>query len=266
MLRRRDRPGMHSDTTAFVTGASGGIGREIAETLAGYGANVAIAARSDGIYETADRIDDEKRTLAVETDVTDEDSVAAAIEATADAFDGLDCVVNNAGVAGPVQPFDRIERDAFMETQAVNVAGPLSCAKFAAPHLRESGRGSVVNIASIGGKRPYPNRTPYAASKMALVGLTRTLAYELGRDDVTVNAVLPGPVEGDRIEEVIEKQAELAALDKAEPASIGPNDFALDEFVVPPADVAEQVAYLAGPDARHVTAQEIGVDSGGTWY
>ena len=107
---------MHSDTTAFVTGASGGIGREIAETLAGYGAKVAIAARSDGIYETADRIDDENRTLAVETDVTDEDSVAAAIEATADAFDGLDCVVNNAGVAGPVQPFDRIERDAFMET------------------------------------------------------------------------------------------------------------------------------------------------------
>ena len=214
MLRRRDRPGMHSDTTAFVTGASGGIGREIAETLAGYGANVAIAARSDGIYETA----------------------------------------------------DRIERDAFMDTQAVNVAGPLTCAKFAAPHLRESSRGSVVNIASIGGKRPYPNRTPYAASKMALIGLTRTLAYELGRDDVTVNAVLPGPVEGDRIEAVIEKQAELAALENAEPASIGPNDFALDEFMVPPEDVAEQVAHLAGPDARHVTAQEIGVDSGGTWY
>jgi NAD(P)-dependent dehydrogenase (short-subunit alcohol dehydrogenase family) len=257
---------MLSDTTAFVTGASGGIGREIAETMAGYGANVAIAARSDGIYETADRIGVDRRALPVETDVTDEDSVAAAVEATAEEFGGLDCVVNNAGVAGPVQPFDRIDPEAFMDTQAVNVAGPLTCVKHAATHLRASDRGSVVNIASIGGKRPYPNRTPYAASKMALVGLTRTLAYELGRDDVTVNAVLPGPVEGDRIEEVVEKQAELAALDEAEPASIGPNDFALDDFVVPPADVAEQVAYLAGPDARHVTAQEIGVDSGGTWY
>ena len=270
---------MLSETTAFVTGASGGIGREIAETLAGYGANVAIAARSDGIYETADRIDDgdpadgpnrggeaDARTLAVETDVTDEDSVEAAIEATADAFGGLDCVVNNAGVAGPVQPFDRVDREAFMDTQAVNVAGPLTCVKHAGPHLRASDRGSVVNIASIGGKRPYPNRTAYAASKMALVGLTRTLAYELGRDDVTVNAVLPGPVEGDRIEDVIEKQAELAAVEDAEPASIGPNDFALEAFMVPPEDVAEQVAYLAGPDARHVTAQEIGVDSGGTWY
>jgi len=255
-----------SDTTAFVTGASGGLGREIAETFADYGANVAIAARSDGIHETAERIDDGERTLAVETDVTDEDSVEAAIEATVDTFGGLDCVVNNAGIAGPVQPFDRVERDAFMETQAVNVAGPLSSVKHAAPYLRDSDRGSVVNIASIGGKRPYPNRTPYAASKMALIGLSRTLAYELGRDDVTVNAVLPGPVEGDRIEEVIEKQAELASVENAEPANIGPNDFALNEFTVPPEDVAEQVAYLAGPAGRKMTAQEIGVDAGGTWY
>ena len=142
---------MLSDTTAFVTGASGGIGREIAETVADHGANVALAARSDGIHETADRIGDDERTLAVET-------------------------------------------------------------------------------------------------------------------DVTVNAVLPGPVRGDRIEEVIEKQAELAAVEDAEPANIGPNDFALDEFTVPPEDVAEQVAYLAGPNGRNVTAQEIGVDSGGTWY
>jgi NAD(P)-dependent dehydrogenase (short-subunit alcohol dehydrogenase family) len=255
-----------SDTTAFVTGASGGIGREIAETFADYGANVTIAARSDDIYETADRIGDEDRTLPVETDVTDEDSVEAAIAETAATFDGLDCVVNNAGIAGPVQPFDRVDREDFMETQAVNVAGPLSCVKYAAPHLRDSDRGSVVNIASLGGKRPYPNRTPYAASKMGLVGLTRTLAYELGRDDVTVNAVLPGAVEGDRIQEVVEKQAELAAVENADPASIGPDDFALNEFTVPPEDVAEQVAYLAGPHGRKTTAQEIGVDAGGTWY
>lgn len=257
---------MLSNVTAFVTGASRGIGREIAETFADYGANVTLAARSDGIYETAERIGDDDRTLAVETDVADEASVEAAIAETASTFDGLDCVVNNAGVAGPVQPFDRIDPEEFLDVQAVNVAGPLLCAKHAAPHLRESERGSVVNVGSIGGKRPYPNRTPYAASKMALIGLTRTLAYELGRDDVTVNAVLPGPVEGPRIEEVVAKQAELADVENAEPASIGADDFALPEFTVPPEDVAEQVAYLAGPHARKVTAQEIGVDSGGTWY
>ena len=257
---------MLSNITAFVTGASGGIGREIAETFADHGASVALAARSDGIYETAERIGDEDRTLAVETDVTDEDSVAAAVEATAEAFGGLDCVVNNAGVAGPVQPFDRVDPEEFLHVQSVNVAGPLLCAKHAAPHLRESDRGSVVNIGSIGGKRPYPNRTPYAASKMALIGLTRTLAYELGRDDVTVNTVLPGPVEGDRIEDVVEKQARLADVENAEPASIGPDDFALPDYTIPPEDVAEQVAYLAGPHARKVTGQEIAVDAGGTWY
>ena len=96
---------MLSDTTALVTGASGGIGREIAETFAGYGANVAVAARSDGIYETVDRIDDGERTLAVETDVTEEASVESANAETAETFGGLNCVVNNAGIAGPVQPF-----------------------------------------------------------------------------------------------------------------------------------------------------------------
>lgn len=256
---------MLSNVTAFVTGASGGIGREIAETFADRGANVAVAARSDGIYETAETIGEEQA-LAVECDVTEEDSVEAAIEASVERFGGLDCVVNNAGVAGPVEPFDRVDSEDFLDVQAVNVGGALSCVKHAAPHLRDSERGSVVNIASIGGKRPYPNRSPYAASKMGLIGLTRTLAYELGRDDVTVNSVLPGPVEGDRIEEVVAKQAELASVENAEPASIGPDDFALPEFYIPKSDVAEQVAYLAGPNARKVTAQEIAVDAGGTWY
>lgn len=257
---------MLSNVTAFVTGASRGIGREIAATFADHGANVTLAARSDGIYETADRIDDDDRTLAVETDVTDEASVEAAIEETAETFGGLDCVVNNAGVAGPVEPFDRVDPDEFLDVQAVNVGGALTCVKHAAPHLRESDQGSVVNIASIGGKRPYPNRTPYAASKMGLIGLTRTLAYELGRDDVTVNTVLPGPVQGERIQDVVAKQAELASMENAEPASIGPDDFALPDFYIQPEDVAEQVAYLAGPNARKTTAQEIAVDAGGTWY
>ena len=255
---------MLSDLKAFVTGASQGIGAEIATAFADHGANVALAARSDGIYETADRIGDPDRTLAVEMDVTDEESVEAAVAETVDSFGGLDCVVNNAGIAGPVQPVDRIDHEEFLHVQDVNVAGPLLCTKHAAPHLRASDRGSVVNIGSIGGKRPYRNRTPYAASKMALIGLTRTLAYELGSDDVTVNTVLPGPVEGPRIEEVIEKQAALADDDVAEPASIGPNDFALPDYTVPPEDVAEQVAYLAGPHGRKITGQEIAVDAGGT--
>ncbi|MFB6166567.1 MAG: SDR family NAD(P)-dependent oxidoreductase [Haloarculaceae archaeon] len=256
---------MLEDLTAFVTGASGGIGREIAHTFADYGANVAVAARSDGIYETAESIPDD-RALAVETDVTDEDSVADAIEATVEAFGGLDCLVNNAGIAGPVQPYDRVEEAEFTHTLDVNVVGAWRCVKHAGAHLRESDRGSVINIGSVAGKQEYPNRTPYAASKMGLVGLTRTLAHELGRDDVTANVIQPGPVAGDRIDRTIEAQAELADVEHAEPYSTGPDDFALPEFVTEAEDVAEQVAYLAGPHARKITGQEIAIDAGATTF
>ncbi|WP_276257894.1 SDR family NAD(P)-dependent oxidoreductase [Haloglomus litoreum] len=259
---------MLEDTTALVTGASQGIGREIATTFGGYGANVVCAARSaDAIDETAAAVTDAGgEAVAVETDVTAEDDVAAVVEATVDEFGGLDCLVNNAGIGGPVQPVHRIDADAFRRTQEVNVVGPFLCAKHAEEHLRESDRGSVINIGSIGGKRPYPNRLAYAASKMALVGMTRTLAYELGRDGVTVNTVLPGPIEGPRVEEMVAKQAELAGVERAEPADIGPDDFALAEFMLDASEVAEQVAYLASERGRHITAQEIGVDAGGTWY
>ncbi|WP_335999484.1 SDR family NAD(P)-dependent oxidoreductase [Halorientalis halophila] len=257
---------MLEDVTAFVTGASQGIGRETAIALADHGANVALAARSDGIYETEALIDDPERTLAVETDVTDEDSVAAAIDETVERFGGLDCLVNNAGIAGPVQPYDRLEEADWEHVLDVNLIGVWRCVKHAGEHLRESDQGSVVNIGSIGGKRPYANRTPYAASKMGLVGLNRTLAVELGRDDVTVNVIQPGPVQGDRIDEAIQGQAKVANMENAEPASLGADDFALPEYFIDPADVAAQVAYLAGPHARKITGQEIVVDAGGTCY
>jgi NAD(P)-dependent dehydrogenase (short-subunit alcohol dehydrogenase family) len=172
--------------------------------------------------------------VAVETDVTDEDSVAAAVESTVKAFGGLDCVVNNAGGAGPVQPFDRVDREAFMETKAVNVAGPLACVTQAASHLRASDHGSVVNIASTGGNRSYPSRTPSAASKMALIGLTLTLLSELGRDDVTANTVLPGPSRGTASRLSSRNKPGSGAVDDAEPAAIGPGDVALEEFMVSP--------------------------------
>jgi Short-chain alcohol dehydrogenase of unknown specificity len=105
---------MLEDVTAFVTGASQGIGEEIAVTLADYGASVALAARGDGIHDTAERIDRPDRTLAVETDVTDEDSVAGSIEATVEEFGGLDCLVNNAGIGGPVAPAHSVEDEGFM--------------------------------------------------------------------------------------------------------------------------------------------------------
>ena len=225
-----------------------------------------LAARREGIHETADAVDAPERTLPVETDVTDEAAVEAAVEATAEEFGGLDTVVNNAGIAGPTAPVEEVSRSEWERTMDVNVTGAFLVTKHAVPHLRESRRASVVNVSSISGKRPLEDRTPYAASKMALIGLTRTLAFELDDDDVTVNAVCPGPTAGPRIERVIEAQAERLGVGYEEAKRrVFTDDAALGELV-DAGDVAEMVAYLAGEGGRHVTAQDVNVDAGTAWY
>lgn len=256
---------MLEGTTAFVTGASGGIGRSIATTLADYGANVTLAARSDGIYETADVIDDDERCLARETDVTVEDDVAGAIEDTVERFGGLDCVVNNAGIAGPTSPIEEIDREEWERTMEVNVTGPYLTTKHAVEHLRESANPSIVNISSISGKRPLVNRTPYTASKMGLIGMSRTLAFELDAD-IRVNTICPGSVEGDRLDRVVENQAAQSEMSIEEAwEAIVTDELALSE-IVDPNDIAEMTAFLASEKGRHITAQDINVDSGATWY
>ena len=253
-------------TTAFVTGASQGIGREIALEFADRGANVALAARSDGIEETAESIDAPERTLPVRTDVTDEDSIRDALERTVETFGGLDVLVNNAGIAGPTAPIEAVEREAWDRTMAVNVTGMYLTTKHAVSHLRESDRASVINVSSISGKRPLENRTPYTASKMAVIGLTRTLAFELGDDDVTVNAICPGATSGPRIDAVIEAQAEELGVSDEEAKRRVFTDAAALGSLVEPADVAKTAAFLAGDEARHVTAQDVNVDGGTVWY
>lgn len=256
---------MLENSTAIVTGASQGIGEKIAVALADSGASVTLAARSDGIYETANLID-EDRVLPVETDVTDEESVKGCIEATVDEFNGLDFVINNAGIAGPTKPIEEVSLDEWNHTQAVNVSGMFLMIKHSVSHLRNSEQGRIVNISSISGKRPLENRTPYTASKMAVIGLTRTLAFELGDNNITVNAICPGPTKGPRIQNVIRNQAENRGVSYEEAKQqVFLDDVALGRLTNPE-DVAEMVVYLVSEQGSHITAQDINVDAGTTWY
>jgi NAD(P)-dependent dehydrogenase (short-subunit alcohol dehydrogenase family) len=256
---------MLSDTTAFVTGASQGIGREIAITLAEHGASVGLAARSEGIYETAELMGDYDRALPVETDVTDETMVRDAIAKTVDAFGGLDCVVNNAGIAGPTKPIQSLSIEEWQQVQDVNVLGTVLCTKHAVPYLEDSDRASVIAIASISAKSAHPYRVPYTASNAAQIAIMRAVAYELGDAGVTANTICPGAVEGDRIQRVWEARAaqtdetvESIRQEREEELPTGE--------IVQPRDIGEMVAYLAGPHARHITAQDININSGSTVY
>ncbi|WP_226008202.1 SDR family NAD(P)-dependent oxidoreductase [Natrinema salinisoli] len=257
---------MHDGRTFIVTGASRGIGRTIAHQLLEEGANVVLAARSDGIEETAATSESGDRALPIRTDVTDESAVRSLINRTDEAFGGLDGVVNNAGIAGPTASVTDVDVNEWERTMAVNARGPFLVAKHATPLLAASDRGSIVNISSISGKRPLEGRTPYAASKMAVIGLTRTLAFELGDDDITVNTVCPGATEGPRIEDVISRQAEERGISYEEAKRVVFTDDAALGELVEPEDVADTVSFLLGPRARHITAQDINVDAGTAWY
>jgi NAD(P)-dependent dehydrogenase (short-subunit alcohol dehydrogenase family) len=253
---------MLNDHVAFVTGASQGIGREIAVELADRGAAVALAARSDGIYETADHIGDDASTHPVEMDVTDEAAVVDAIDGTVEAFGGLDLLVNNAGIGGPTAMIEDVSAEEWQRTQDVNVFGSFLTTKHAVPHLRTSDCASVVNISSIAGKDPYPSRTPYSASKAALIGFGRSLAYELGPDGITVNTLCPGAVEGERIDRMIQRQAESRDVSFEEAMRDRVTDRLPLNSIVDPADIGALVAFLASEHARNITAQDINIDSG----
>lgn len=257
---------MLENLTAFVTGASQGIGRQISISLAEEGANVVLAARSNGIYETENIIDREGKTLPMKTDITDEESVNHSIETAVEEFGGLDIVVNNAGIAGPTAPIEKVTAEDWEKTMSVNVKGVFFVTKHAVPYLRESDQASVVNISSISGKMPLENRTPYASSKMAVIGLTRTLAFELGKDDVTVNAICPGTVKGEHAEKVIKNKADnlnISYEDAKQKFFVG--DTALG-VMVDAESVANQIIYLASEKGREITAQDINIDGGKVWY
>lgn len=255
---------MLDGTTALVTGASRGIGRAIAETLSERGASVTLAARSDDIYGISDELGSDA--LAVETDVTDQESVRESVAETVRTFGGLDCLVNNAGIAGPTAPVEEVEEDQWKRTLDVNVSGGYRTVRYAAPHLRDSDRGRIINIASISGKRPLESRTPYVTSKMAVIGLTRTLAVEFGDDGVTVNAICPGPTEGPRLDDVLRNQAEKAGRTvEAVKRDLVSEDTTLGT-AVDASDIAALVSFLASDDGGHITAQDINVDAGSIWY
>lgn len=251
--------------SAAVTAAGSGIGRQIAAHLVDAGVDVAVNdVDPDALDDTADALADrpgEVRTIA--GDASDPADMRAFIDRAVEAFGGLDILVNNVGVAGPTKPCEEIAPAEFMNTLAVNVGGAFNTARVAIPHLRagDGDDGRIVNISSMSGKRPLQDRTPYTSSKMAIIGFTRTLAVELAADDITVNAVCPGSVEGPRLRRVIEGQAESQdrSLEDVEQEfrTVSPM-----ETFVQASDVADTVLFLCSERAARMTGQDLNVTAG----
>ena len=167
--------------------------------------------------------------------------------------------MNNAGVSGPTAPMETIEPDAWEAVLKVNLIGTFNVTRLSIPHLKQSGSGVIIIMSSLSGRVGYPDRSPYATTKWGLIGLTKTLSIELGKANIRVNAILPGAVEGPRIQHVIERMANVSGKSVAEVTKEALANQSIKRFV-DPKDIAALALFLASDSARSISGQMIPID------
>jgi NAD(P)-dependent dehydrogenase (short-subunit alcohol dehydrogenase family) len=244
---------------ALVTAGGGGIGRVIAETFTSAGARVHVcdvdaAALAEASASGA-------ATGGTLCDVSDDVQVQRLFAAVEESLGGLDVLVNNAGIAGPTARVEDIPVDEWRRCIDIDLNGQFLCTRLAVPLLRSAGGGSVINMSSTAGRLGFPLRTPYAAAKWAVVGFTKSLAIELGVDDIRVNAIQPGAVEGPRIEAVIEAKAQALGITPDQQRKRMLEHVAMHSTVTAQ-EIADTALFLASDAARHITGQAISVCAG----
>jgi NAD(P)-dependent dehydrogenase (short-subunit alcohol dehydrogenase family) len=261
------RTGELAGRTAVVTGAGQGIGAAIAKSLAAEGVRVVVNGRhEDTLKKLCEDIAASGGSAeALAGNVTDAQHLDELTALAAGRRGVLDILVNNAGIAGPTAPFGAVTLQQWEETIAVNLTGPFLACTAALPYLKASGHGRIVNIGSATGKRPLANRSPYAASKLGLVGLTRTLAVELGPVGITVNVVSPWLVENARLASVITSMATERGLTPEQLRSEMEAGTALGRTVRED-EVAATVRFLCSERAEGITGQDLNVSAGAVMY
>ncbi len=248
---------MDNQPVVLVTGAATGIGATMARRFIANGYRAHICDIDPASVEQFAA--SETRVSASVTDVGDPDSVDLMFDEIEQRYGRLDVLVNNAGIAGPTAAVQDIDPADWQKTIAVDLNGSFYCARRAIPLLKAAGQGSIVNISSNVAFFGFPLRAPYTVSKWGLIGLTKTLAMELGPDNIRVNAVCPGSVSGPRIDGVIAKDAAARGLSERDIRSIYQRQSSLRKFTSAD-DVAALVCFLASPEAALISGQSIGVD------
>ena len=241
----------------MITAAADGIGRVIAKAFAATGARVHVC---DVNEESLARFREEfPEIAATHVNVRSEGEIDAWFDDALEDLGGLDVLVNNAGTKGPTAPVDDIEYADWRACLEVCLDSQFLCARRAAPVMKAQKSGSVINMSSTAGLYGFGNRTPYAAAKWAVIGFTKSLAIELGPYNVRCNAICPGAVAGDRINRVIQGEAEMRGL----PFDVVAKEMTWSQSIprfVEPEEIADMCLFLASPAAKMVNGQAIAVD------
>ncbi|MDO8875571.1 MAG: SDR family oxidoreductase [Pseudolabrys sp.] len=242
----------------LITAGAAGIGREFARAFAANGAKLficdideknlaALAGEIPGL--TAQRCDMGSRA-----------EIERMVPEAVKALGGLDVLINNAGIAGLTLPIEQYPPDDWDKVMSVNLTAMFDVCRLAIPHLKKSDYGCIINMSSIAGRYGFANRSPYAATKWAVIGFTKTLALELGEWGIRANAIAPGAVEGDRIVRVFQGRAQISgkSMDEVKAEAFAAQSI---KSFIDPKDIAQLAVFLASPAAKSISGQVVPIDN-----
>lgn len=242
----------------LVTAGASGIGREIVRAFVAQGAEVYVVdLNAAGLAELAK---ESGRIHTAVCDMSSRSQIEAMVPAAAAALGGLDVLVNNAGISGPTAPVESFDPDAWDSVMQVNVNGTFNVTRLAIPYLKQSDAGSIIVMSSVAGRFGYPNRSAYSASKWALIGFTKSLSRELGADGIRVNAILPGAVAGERIENVLAGRAAISGRPVEEERRAAMAIQSLQRFV-DPRDIAALAVFISSDAGKSISGQMLPIDN-----
>lgn len=241
---------------ALITGAGSGIGQVMAQHFEKAGARIWICdADTNNLEQSLKENPDWNGTPC---DVSEENQVDQLFKEMSDSFGGLEILVNNAGIAGPTAPVEEIDPGEWRRSVGVNLNGAFYCTRLATPLLKNSPKASIINISSVAGRLGFARRLPYASTKWAMIGFTESLAKELGPSGIRVNALLPGIVEGPRIEGVFQARAKSEGVPYEEVRDRVLNNVSMKRMVSA-GDVAEMAVFLCSEAGKNISGQSISV-------
>ncbi len=243
----------------LITAGAAGIGRAMTDVFRKAGARVHICdVAQSSIDDTLNTFPGVSASLADVSKRADVDRLFADVRQQ---LGGLDCLINNAGIAGPTGKVEDIAVEEWERCINIDLNGMFYCTRLAMPMLKKTGAGSIINLSSAAGRLGFPLRTPYAAAKWAVVGFSKSLSMEVGRDNIRVNAIQPGVVEGERMDRVIGAKAKALGISFEEQRKISLERVSMGKMVSP-YDIANMALYLASDAGKHITGQALSVCAG----
>ena len=228
------------------------MGRATALAMQRLGADVLSCDINRGALESLP-----KEIKWFECDVSDPHAVARMFDEILP--EGLDILVNNAGVGGPTKPIEDVTIEDWRNCMGVCIDAPFFCTRAVVPTFKAQGSGTIINLISAAGLMGFPNRSPYVAAKWAVSGLTKTLTMELGPHNIRVNGIVPGNVNGERMERIIDAHAKSENISPDEVRRLYAIGTSMQCYVEPE-EIADMICYLCSDYARHISGQNIGVD------